>query len=86
MPNPAASRIPAAFSDAMHNTGADAQQAEATNQHSDDDAISVKTMTDDLFSQGSRDSSVSPGPRQRRPGLHIYKGHGWSGSEYDDYE
>ncbi|KAF5011778.1 hypothetical protein FDECE_2145 [Fusarium decemcellulare] len=47
------------------------------------DAISVKTTTDDLFSQGSQEDTPS---KEHSLGLEIKYPWGWSGSAYDDYD
>ncbi|KAF5642482.1 ankyrin repeat [Fusarium tjaetaba] len=47
----------------------------------DDDAVSIKTTTDDLFGDGTDTS-----PREHKLGLDINFPWGWSGSSYDDYE
>lgn len=66
------------------------QSAETGSVTSNDDASdsdSVKTVsTDDLFAAFAPKLPLDPGPTTRVLGLSINAQHGWSGSEYDDYE
>ncbi|KAF5635889.1 ankyrin repeat [Fusarium sp. NRRL 52700] len=47
----------------------------------EDDAVSIKTTTDDLLSEGAEIV-----PREHKLGLDISFPWGWSGSSYDDYD
>ncbi|KAG5799177.1 hypothetical protein H9Q69_001809 [Fusarium xylarioides] len=47
----------------------------------EDDAVSIKTTTDDLLGEGTDTS-----PREHKLGLDINFPWGWSGSSYDDYD
>lgn len=52
---------------------------------SDSDGASIAS-TSDLFAAPAPESPLDPGPTTRELGLTINGQHGWSGSQYDDYE
>lgn len=66
------------------------QSADTGSVTSNDDASdsdSVKTAsTGDLFAAPAPQLPLDIGPTTRVLGLSINSQHGWSGSEYDDYE
>ncbi|KAH6984406.1 putative ankyrin repeat protein [Ilyonectria sp. MPI-CAGE-AT-0026] len=52
---------------------------------SDSDGASIAS-TSDLFAAPAPESPLDPGPTTRELGLTINGQHGWSGSQYDDYD
>jgi hypothetical protein len=63
------------------DVNATAPNANVEQEEEEDDAVSIKTTTDELLGEGTEAS-----PREHKLGLDINFPWGWSGSSYDDYE
>ncbi|KAL7940994.1 putative ankyrin repeat protein [Trichoderma barbatum] len=48
--------------------------------------VDPETLTDDLLSLNGDDWSPDYGAAQRRPGLNVIRGWGWSGSSHNDFD
>ncbi|KAJ9414194.1 ankyrin repeat-containing domain protein [Fusarium oxysporum] len=63
------------------DVNATAPNANVEQEEKEDDAVSIKTTTDELLGEGTETS-----PREHKLGLDINFPWGWSGSSYDDYD